>query len=83
MVFTLLVFKVSKIGLLTLSYLNVAAFILLGLESIVFLSRLRADIITTIGVLLLNTVLVYSSSEIYKGLKKVLNQEEPTFRSEE
>jgi len=39
--------------------------------------------ITTTGLLPLNTVPVYSGSEIHDGLKKVLKQEEPTFRSEE
>jgi hypothetical protein len=31
-------------------------------------------------VLLLTTVLIYSKEEIYKRLKKVLNQKEPAFR---
>ena len=82
-VFTPPVFEVSETGLLTPSCSNTAAFASPGLESIAFPSRPRTDIITTTGVLPLNTVPVYSSSEIHEGLKKVLNQEEPIFRSEE
>jgi len=37
----------------------------------------------TTGVLPLTTVPIYSGEEIYEGLKKVLNQEEPEFRSDE
>jgi superfamily II DNA helicase RecQ len=35
------------------------------------------------GALPLTTVPIYSQEEIYEGLKKVLNQEEPEFRSDE
>jgi superfamily II DNA helicase RecQ len=38
--------------------------------------------VSTTKVLLLTTVLIYSKEEIYKRLKKVLNQEEPAFRSD-
>jgi superfamily II DNA helicase RecQ len=37
--------------------------------------------VLTTKVLLLTTVLIYSKKEIYKGLKKVLNQEKPAFCS--
>jgi superfamily II DNA helicase RecQ len=39
--------------------------------------------VSTTGVLPLTTVPIYSKEEIYKRLKKVLNQEEPAFRSDE
>jgi superfamily II DNA helicase RecQ len=39
--------------------------------------------VLTTGVLPLTTVLIYSKEEIYKGLKKVLNQEKLVFRSDE
>lgn len=47
-----------------------------------FPSRPRSEVPTT-GVLLLATVPVYSREEIYEGLKKVLSQAEPEFRSDE
>jgi superfamily II DNA helicase RecQ len=53
------------------------------LESKAFPGRPRFDEAATTGVLPLNTVPVYSGEEIHEGLKKVLNQEEPTFRSAE
>lgn len=46
-----------------------------------FPSRPQVEVPTT-GVLPLTTVPVYSGEEIHKGLKKVLNQEEPKFRSD-
>jgi superfamily II DNA helicase RecQ len=47
-----------------------------------FPSRPRLEA-ATIGVLALTTVPIYSGEEIHDGLKKVLNQEEPEFRSDE
>jgi len=47
----------------------------------VFPSRPRSKVPMT-SVLLLATVPIYSGEEIYNGLKKVLNQEEPEFRSD-
>jgi superfamily II DNA helicase RecQ len=47
-----------------------------------FPSRPRFEVAST-GVLPLNTVPVYSEAEIHEGLKKVLNQKEPNFRSDE
>jgi hypothetical protein len=44
-------------------------------------SRPRFEAATT-GVLPLTTVPIYSGEEIYEGLKKVLNQEEPELCSD-
>lgn len=48
----------------------------------VYPSRPRLEVAAS-GVLPLTTVPVYSGEEIHEGLKKVLNQEEPKFRSTE
>ncbi len=69
-------------GLLTLISSNASEYKLSGSKPIVFPSRPRFEAVTT-GVLLLATVPVYSGEEIYKGLKKVLSQEEPEFCSDE
>jgi superfamily II DNA helicase RecQ len=53
-----------------------------GLEPKGFPSRPRFEAATT-GVLPLTTVPIYSGEEIREGLKKVLNQAEPEFRSDE
>jgi superfamily II DNA helicase RecQ len=50
---------------------------------VVFLCWLQINKVLRTGVLSLTTVPIYSKKEIYKRLKKVLNQEEPAFRSDE
>jgi hypothetical protein len=71
----------SQAGLLTPMSLNASEYGPLGSGPIVFPSRPRSEVPTT-SVLLLATVPVYSREEIYEGLKKVLSQEEPEFRSD-
>jgi superfamily II DNA helicase RecQ len=53
-----------------------------SLEAVAFPSRPQINEVSTTEVLPLTTVPIYSRKKIYEGLKKVLNQEEPAFRSD-
>jgi len=72
----------SQTGLLTPMSSNASEYRPSSSESMVFLSRPRSEAAATTGVLPLTTVPVYSGEDIQEGLKKVLNQEEPEFRSD-
>lgn len=74
---------VSSLSLPQTGFLTPASSSSISFGSQGFPSRPRVDEAATTGVLPLNTVPVYSGEEIHEGLKKVLNQEEPTFRSAE
>jgi superfamily II DNA helicase RecQ len=77
LVFTPPLTSPSQTGLLTPTSSNASEY----RSPIIVPSRPRIEMATT-GVLPLNSVPIYSGPEIHEGLKKVLNQEEPAFRSE-
>jgi len=54
-----------------------------SLDSMIFPSQPQPSEIRTTGVLPVTSIPIYSSEEIQEGLKKVLSQEEPKFRSDE
>jgi len=74
--------SLSQTGLFTPINSNTSEPGLSGSGPIVFPNRPRSEIPTT-GILPLATVPVYSGEEIHDGLRKVLNQKEPEFRSDE
>jgi len=75
-------FSVSQTGLLTPASSGIREFESPGLNSTILPNRPRFELATT-GVLPLNNTPIYSDAEIQEGLKQVLNQEDPKFRSDE
>ena len=78
LLWTLLLVTPPQPGLLTSLCSNVSGYKSPGLQPLGFPNRPRSKVATT-GVLPLRAALIYSEAEAYKGLKKVLNQEEPKF----